>query len=159
MEPLMRILWRATLALVLGAVATAGAAQPYPGKPLRLVIPQAPGGGSDTVGRFIAQKLGESLGQQVVPENRPGAAGMLGAEIVKQSSPDGYTLLLGAIDTITAPLVSRKPPVDGVKDFAPVTVLTQTPNVILVGPEFQGRTLQDLVAAAKANPGRIDYAS
>ena len=149
----------AAIALSLTATAPMVSAQAYPNKPLRLVIPQAPGGGSDTVGRFIAQKLGEGLGQQVVPENKPGAAGMLGAEIVKQSPPDGYTLLLGAIDTITAPLVSRKAPIDGVKDFTPVTVLTQTPNVILVGPQFEGKTLKDLVAAAKASPGRIDYAS
>jgi tripartite-type tricarboxylate transporter receptor subunit TctC len=151
--------WRLALALVLSSATALASAQSYPAKPIRLVIPQAPGGGSDTIGRYIADKLGDSLGQPVVPENKPGAAGMLGAEIVKQSPADGYTLLLGAIDTITAPLVSRKPPIDGAKDFVPVTVLTVTPNVILVGQGFEGRTLKDLVAAAKANPGRIDYAS
>ncbi len=150
---------RMALALALSAATSLAAAQPYPAKPIRLVIPQAPGGGSDTIARYIAQKLGDSLGQPVVPENKPGAAGMLGAEMVKQSPADGYTLLLGAIDTITAPLVSRKPPIDGARDFVPVTVLTSTPNVILVGPAFEGKTLQDLVAAAKAHPGTIDYAS
>ena len=108
-------------AACLFATATAALAQAYPNKPIRLVIPQAPGGGSDTLGRFMAQKLGDALGQQVVADNKPGAAGMLGAELVKQAPADGYTLLLSAIDTITAPLVSKRAPFDGVKDFTPVT--------------------------------------
>src|SRR5215207_573174 len=100
------------------------AAEPaYPQRALRLIVPQATGGGSDTIARFMAQKLSENLGQQIVVDNRPGAAGMLGAELVKQATPDGYTLLLCAIDTITAPLVSRRAPFDGVKDFTPVTQL------------------------------------
>ena len=155
----MKSFWQTAIALALSAVTTLALAQAYPTKPIRLVIPQAPGGGSDTVGRYIADKLSDALGQPVVPENKPGAAGMLGASIVKQSPADGYTLLLGAIDTITAPIVSRKPPIDGVKDFVPVTVLTVTPNVILVGAGYEGKTINDLVAAAKANPGKIDYAS
>jgi tripartite-type tricarboxylate transporter receptor subunit TctC len=134
-------------------------AQPYPAKPIRLVIPQAPGGGSDTLGRFMAQKLSEALGQQVVAENKPGAAGMLGAELVKQAPPDGYTLLLSAIDTITAPLVSRKPPFDGVKDFTPVTQLAQSPNVWLVSNAFEAKTMKELIERARAQPGKIDYAS
>jgi tripartite-type tricarboxylate transporter receptor subunit TctC len=145
--------------MVVAGIATLAGAQQYPDKRIRLVIPQAPGGGSDTIGRYVAQKLSESIGQPVVAENKPGAAGMLGAEIVKLSPPDGYTLLLGAIDTITAPMVSAKAPIDGVKDFVPVTQLAQTPNVILVGPGFDGKSLRELVAAAKANPGKIDYAS
>ena len=154
------VLFHASLALALlaGPVGLASA-QTYPNKPIRLVIPQAPGGGSDTIGRFIAQKLGDSLGQPVVVDNKPGAAGMLGAELVKQAPADGYTLLLGAIDTITAPLVSRRAPFDGVKDFAPVTQLAQSPNVWLSGPGFDGKTLQELVAKAKANPNKLDYAS
>ncbi len=145
-----------TLVLGFGSLAWA---QTYPNKPIRLVVPQAPGGGSDTIGRFIAQKLGDSLGQQVVVDNKPGAAGMLGAEIVKQSPADGYTLLLSAIDTITAPLVSRHPPFDGVKDFAPVTQLAQSHNVWLVGPSFDGSTMKELVSKAKSNPNKIDFAS
>lgn len=148
----------AAAALLLGSASLAQS-QDYPSKPVRLIIPQAPGGGSDTIGRYIAQKLGDRLGQPVVTENRAGAAGMLGAGIVKNAPADGYTLLLGAIDTIIAPLVSRNPPIDGVKDFAPVTQLAQSHNVWLVGPGFQGETLKDLVAAAKESPGKIDYAS
>jgi tripartite-type tricarboxylate transporter receptor subunit TctC len=147
-------------ALGAGAVTGAFAAQAaYPERPIRLIIPQATGGGSDTIGRYITQKLGDALGQQFVVDNRPGAAGMLGAEIVKQATPDGYTMLLCAIDTITAPIVSRRAPFDAIRDFAPVTQLTQSPNVWLVTLSFAGQTMKDLVDIAKAKPRQIDYAS
>ena len=145
------------------AAATNGgalAAQPaYPERPIRLIIPQATGGGSDTIGRYITQKLGDSLGQQFVVDNRPGAAGMLGADIVRQATPDGYTMLLCAIDTITAPIVSRRAPFDAIRDFAPVTQLTLSPNVWLASVSFAGQTMKDLVEVAKAKPKQIDYAS
>ncbi len=131
----------------------------YPTRPIRLLIPQATGGGSDTIGRYMAQRLGEALGQNFVVDNRPGAAGMLGAEMVKQATPDGYTLLLCAIDTITAPIVARHKTLDGVRDFAPITQLTQSPNIWLVGLSFPAETMKEFVAAAKAKPGQIDYAS
>lgn len=146
-------------ASVLGAVPWAARAQAYPSKPIRLVVPQAAGGGSDTIARYVAERLATALGQQIVVDNKPGAAGMLGADMVRTSAPDGYTMLLGAIDTITAPMVSRRKPFDGVADFAPITQLTASHNVIVVGPSFTGKTLADLVAQARANPGRIDYAS
>lgn len=144
--------------LLLGSASLAEG-QAYPSRPITLIIPQAPGGGSDTIGRYIAEKLKDRLGQPVVSENRPGAAGMLGAAAVKRAPADGYTLLLGAIDTIITPLVSKNPPIDGLKDFAPVTQLATSHNVWVVGPSFKGQSLKDLVAAAKANPGEIDYAS
>lgn len=134
-------------------------AQNFPSKSMRLVVPQAAGGGSDTIARYVAEKLSLALGQQVVVDNKPGAAGMLGAEIVKSAAPDGYTMLLGAIDTITAPMVSKRRPFDGVSDFSSITQLTASHNVLVVGPSFTGKTLVDLVNQAKANPGRIDYAS
>ena len=134
-------------------------AQNFPSKAIRLVVPQAAGGGSDTIARYVADKLSAALGQQVVVDNKPGAAGMLGAEMVKTAAPDGYTMLLGAIDTITAPLVSKRRPFDGVSDFATITQLTASHNVLVVGPSFTGKTLADLVAQARANPGRMDYAS
>jgi tripartite-type tricarboxylate transporter receptor subunit TctC len=144
--------------LLLGSVGFAQG-QAYPSRPITLIIPQAPGGGSDTIGRYVAEKLKDRLGQPIVVENRAGAAGMLGAAVVKRAPADGYTMLLGAIDTIVTPLVSRNPPIDGVKDFAPITQLATSQNVWLVGPGFKGDSLKDLVAAAKANPGKIDYAS
>jgi tripartite-type tricarboxylate transporter receptor subunit TctC len=147
-----------TVALLLATV-PAVLAQAYPNKPIRLIIPQAPGGGSDTLGRFMAQKLSDALGQQVVADNKPGAAGMLGAELVKQAPADGYTLLLSAIDTITAPLVSKRAPFDGVKDFTPVTQLAQSPNVWLVSNGFEAKTMKELIERARAQPGKIDYAS
>ncbi|MDP2238626.1 MAG: tripartite tricarboxylate transporter substrate binding protein [Burkholderiales bacterium] len=131
----------------------------YPNRPIRLIIPQATGGGSDTIGRYMAQRLGEALGQNFVVDNRPGAAGMLGAEMVKQATPDGYTLLLCAIDTITAPIVAQHKTLDGVRDFAPITQLAQSPNIWLVGLSFPAKTMKEFVAAAKARPGQIDYAS
>lgn len=162
--PSVRKFFKTIVAVVL-LLSSAGLAQAqnqgetYPSRAITLVIPQAPGGGSDTIGRYIAERLKERLGQPIVSENRPGAAGMLGAAAVKRAPADGYTMLLGAIDTIITPLVSKDPPIDGVKDFAPVTQLAQSQNVWLVGPGFKGETLKDLVAAAKAEPGKIDYAS
>ena len=135
------------------------AAETYPQRPVRLIIPQATGGGSDTIGRFVMQRLSDNLGQPFVVDNRPGAAGMLGAELVKQATPDGYTLLLCAIDTITAPIVSRRAPFDAIRDFTPITQLTQSPNVWLVNPSFSANSMKDLVALAKAKPNQIDYAS
>jgi tripartite-type tricarboxylate transporter receptor subunit TctC len=149
--------------LLAGLAALAGsapAAEPaYPERPIRLIIPQATGGGSDTIGRFMAQKLGEALGQQFVVDNRPGAAGMLGADLVKQANPDGYTLLLGAIDTITAPIVAQRPSLDALRDFTPVTQLTQSPNVWLVNLSFPAQTMKEFVEIARAKPRQIDYAS
>src|SRR5688572_14222408 len=150
----------AALAALFAAVAGAGAAEPpYPQRPVRLIIPQATGGGSDTIGRFVTQRLSENLGQPFVVDNRPGAAGMLGAELVKQATPDGYTVLLCAIDTITAPIVSRRAPFDAIRDFSPVTQLTQSPNVWLTNLSFPAQSMKELMELAKAKPGQIDYAS
>jgi tripartite-type tricarboxylate transporter receptor subunit TctC len=151
---------RASLAGLAALAGSAPAAEPaYPERPIRLIIPQATGGGSDTIGRFMAQKLGEALGQQFVVDNRPGAAGMLGADLVKQANADGYTLLLGAIDTITAPIVAQRPSLDALRDFTPVTQLTQSPNVWLVNLSFPAQTMKEFVEIARAKPRQIDYAS
>jgi tripartite-type tricarboxylate transporter receptor subunit TctC len=154
-----KLLLGSSAASLLAAAHWPAWAQSYPAKPIRMVVPQAAGGGSDTIARYVAERLSVALGQQIVVDNKPGAAGMLGAELVKASQPDGYTMLLGAIDTITAPILSRRKPFDGVADFAPITQLTASHNVIVVGPSFAGKTLSDLVIQARANPGRIDYAS
>ena len=146
-------------ALAFAVFAAAAGEAPYPARPIRLIVPQATGGGSDTIARFMTQKLSENLNQQFVVDNRPGAAGMLGAELVKQATPDGYTMLLCAIDTITAPIVSRRAPFDGVKDFAPITQLTVSPNIWLVNPSFPAQSMKELVDIARGKPQKIDYAS
>ena len=158
MQSVHSLLMCAALLTLLGS--SVGAAEPpYPQRPIRLIIPQATGGGSDTIGRFVTQRLSENLGQPFVVDNRPGAAGMLGAELVKQATPDGYTILLCAIDTITAPIVSRRAPFDAIRDFSPITQLTQSPNVWLVNLSFPAHSMKDLIELAKAKPNQIDYAS
>lgn len=152
--------WLSCCAGALLLMANAYAAEDaYPNRPIRLIIPQATGGGSDTIGRYMAQRLGDAFNQNFVVDNRPGAAGMLGADMVKQANADGYTMLLCAIDTITAPIVLQHKTLDGVRDFAPVTQLTQSPNIWLVGLAFPSKTMKEFVATAKAKPGQIDYAS
>jgi len=157
-NPVFRCVALATVFLA-ATTATVAQAQTYPEKPIQLIVPQAAGGGSDTIGRFIADKLGASLGQAVVVENRPGAAGVLGAELVKRAPADGYTLLLGAIDTITAPMVNSAVTLDAIKDFEPVTQLAKSPNVWVLSPSFEGKNMADLVRLAKAKPMGIDFAS
>ncbi len=143
-----------------GATSTpALAAETFPDKPLLMIIPQGAGGGSDTLGRFVAERLGNVLGEPIVVENRPGAAGVLGADIVKRADPDGYTLLLGAIDTITAPLVNPAATLNAVEDFEAVSQLAQSPNVWVLSPSFEGKSMTDLVRIAKERPNEIDFAS
>jgi tripartite-type tricarboxylate transporter receptor subunit TctC len=149
----------AAVFLASASTVTLAQAQTYPERPIQLIVPQAAGGGSDTIGRFIADKLSARLGQTVVVENRPGAAGVLGADLVKRAPADGYTLLLGAIDTITAPMVNPAVTLDAMKDFEPVTQLAKSPNVWVLSPSFEGKTMADLVRLAKGKPLSIDFAS
>src|SRR5437660_7786115 len=134
-------------------------AQAWPAKPLRLVTPFPPGGSADVIARLIGQSLAESLGQPVVIDNRPGAGGVLGNEYVARQAPDGYTLLLitGAYPVQAAMLKSL--PFDPLRDIAMVSVLTSYPFVISVRPDSRFRTLGDLIAEAKANPGKLNYPS
>ena len=131
----------------------------YPERPIRFIIPQSPGGASDTVGRVVARGLSDRLGQQVVVDNRPGATGNIGHEIVKHATPDGYTLLLTAPNLVTSPSLFAKLPFDPMRDFAPITQMTLSPNVWLVHPSFGAGTMAELVAIARSKPGAIDYAS
>ena len=131
----------------------------YPQRPIRFVIPQSPGGASDTVGRVVAQRLSENFGQQFVIDNRPGATGNVGAELVKNAPADGYTMLLTAANLVTSPGLYQRVPFDPVKDFAPVSQLAQSPNAFIVHPSFAARTLKELIDIAKAKPGQIDFSS
>jgi len=129
-----------------------GAAGPYP---VRVIVPYSPGGSSDAVARIVAQKLGEMLGQQFVIDNRPGASGSLGREIVAKASPDGYTLLIGDSPHIINVHVLRHVPYDPIKDFTPISLLATAPQVLVINPTSPAQTLSDFIAAARAQGDRI----
>jgi tripartite-type tricarboxylate transporter receptor subunit TctC len=144
----------------LGAAAAQRAADGYPTRPLRLVVPFAPGGSSDTIVRVIGPRLGEQIGQQVVLDNRSGGNGAIGTQIVAHAAPDGYTIGLAYIATMaTNPAISGDVGYDPVKDFAAITQLTSSANVVAVHPSLGISSVKALVAIAKAKPGEINYAS
>ena len=134
-------------------------AQTYPDRPVRLVVGFPPGGSSDTVARVVAQSLSPLLGQPVVVENKPGAGGIIGSDQVAKAAPDGYTLLLATAGHSTAAAMMQKLPFDAVKDFAWITTVTTYPFAIATAADSQIRSLPDLIAKAKAAPGRITYSS
>jgi tripartite-type tricarboxylate transporter receptor subunit TctC len=140
--------------------AAKAASQDYPTKPVRLIVPFPPGGGVDSVARILGQRLSETLGQNVVLDNRGGSGGTIAAEIAAKSAPDGYTLFFGgsASHGIT-PHLYRKLPYDPVKDFAPVILVGSTPYILVVHPSVAATTVKELIALAKANPGKLNYAS
>ena len=146
----------------LGCALAAGTAlaQPYPSKPIRLVLPYPPGGGSDTIARPLAQKLSESFGQQVIVDNRGGAGGNVGMELAARAAPDGYTILL-ALTAQLAVNVSlyKKLPYDPVRDYAPVTLLGSGVYLLVVHPSLPAKTVKELISLARARPGQIAYAS
>jgi tripartite-type tricarboxylate transporter receptor subunit TctC len=148
----------AALALAAVTLPLAANAQPYPSKPVRLIVPFAPGGGSDFIARLVAQKLGERLGQPVVIENKPGAGGNVGAELAVKSPPDGYTLLLcPASYTVNANLY--KLTFDPINDITPIVQLSRGPYLIAVHPSVPANNLRELAAIAKADPNKLSYAS
>ena len=145
----------------IGVAAPAAAQAPaYPTKPVRLVVPFPPGGATDIIARAVAQKLGETLGQSIVVDNRPGAGGNVGTELVAKAAPDGYTLEMGTVGThaINASLYAKMP-YDNVKDFAPIILVAGVPNVLEVTPSLPVNSVQELIAYAKANPGKLNFAS
>ena len=151
---------RAAVVILGMAAAAVACAQNYPVKPIRLVSPYPPGGANDILARIVGQKLGESLGQQIVIENRGGATGNIGAEYVTKAAPDGYTILMGQASNLTINVsLMSKMPYDPVRDLAPVTLVATTPNLLVVHPSLPVRTVKDLVALAKAKPGSVNYAS
>lgn len=151
-------LWAALM--LTGATAGPISAQPYPSKPIRMIVPFPSGGGSDTVGRIVGQKLGERLGQQMVVENRTGAGGSIGADVVAKAAPDGYTMLLGSTSDMTQyPAVNPKVPYSTARDFAPVALLGTVPLVLVVHPSLPVKTVKEFIALAKARPGEINYGS
>ena len=148
------------IAAVLLAFAGAAAAQPYPSKPIRLMVPFPPGGSTDIVARIVAQKLGTQLGQSLVIENRGGAGGTLGTAVVAKAPADGYHLVVGTTSThVVAPAVYQKLEYDPVKDFAPISLIGTTPYLLVVNPNVPAKSVKELVALMKAQPGKMNYAS
>lgn len=152
--------WRLAAAIVFAALLLTGAAwAQYPARPVRLIVPFPPGGGTDTMARTIGPKLGEALGQQVVPENRGGAGANIGAEIAAKSAPDGYTLMLATITNAIGATLYRKLNYDLVRDFAPITQLATTPHILVVHPSVPVKSVRELIALARARPGELAYSS
>jgi tripartite-type tricarboxylate transporter receptor subunit TctC len=151
------------LVLALTAVTLLGRdawSQTYPSRPIRFVVPFSAGGGADIFARLIGRKLGENMGQTFVADNRAGASGIIGCEIVARATPDGYTLLMGTTGTHTTnPAVFSKLPYDPLKDFAPVSLVAESPFVLLVHPSLPVKSVQELIAFAKARPGQLTYGS
>lgn len=140
--------------------ASAVSAQSFPAKPIKLVVPFAPGGSTDLVARMLAERMGPLLGQSVTVDNRGGAGGTLGADLVAKATPDGYTLLMGTVSTHGAsPAIYRKIPYDPVKDFQPITNVMSVPSVFVVNPKMPAKSMRDFIAMAKAAPGRHTFAS
>lgn len=151
--------WFATIATVLLLTAVPTIAQTYPDKPIRMVLPFPPGGGTDSLARVILPRMSQALGQPIVIDNRPGAGGIVAAEIVAKSAPDGYTLFMGSSTGITAAPSLYKLAYDPIKDFAPITQFATASFVLAVHPSVPATNVSQLVALAKAKPGSLNYAS
>ena len=152
---------RPELAMLCAALFVAPAiAQQYPQKPVRIVVGVPPGGATDIVARLVGQKMGEQMGQAVVIDNRGGAGGNIGAELVAKAAPDGYTLFLATIGTMTInPWLYKNMPFDTLRDFAAISQLTSMPQVLVVHPSVPAKSVKDLIAYAKSNPGKLNFAS
>jgi tripartite-type tricarboxylate transporter receptor subunit TctC len=146
-------------AVALTAICGAAAAQTYPAKAVRIVVGYPPGGPTDLLARIVAQKLTESWGQQVLVDNRPGASGMIGAELTVRAAPDGYTLLMVPVTYAVTPSLFPKMTYDAAKDLAPVAQVAAAPFMLVVHPTLPVKTVKDLIALARSRPGQINYAS
>ena len=141
------------------AITQAAAAESYPSRPIRFIVPFPPGGGNDIVGRIVATKLAEGLGQQVVVDNRGGAGGTLGTELAAKAPRDGYTLLVNNISLAVNHSLVRKLPYDTLKDLAPVSLIGRQANVVVVHPDFAAKSVRELLSLARAKPGELNYGS
>ena len=139
--------------------ATLAHAQNYPARPIRLVVPAPPGGGTDILGRIVAQKLSDTLRQQVIIDNRAGASGMIGSEIVARAGADGHTLLICFTTHVTNPSLFAKMPYDTVRDFAPVAMVGVIPSVLVLHPSIPSQSVKEFIAYAKERPGKLNYGS
>ena len=151
---LIRALFAATLSLLAGTAP----ADTYPSRAIRMIIPFPPGGTLDTVARLLAQKLSEQMGQQIVVDNRAGGNGLIGADAVSKSPPDGYTLLFTASTFTISPMTMKSPPFDVVKDFSPISLVAKAPLAVAIGNQVPAKDVNSLLAYAKANPGKLSFA-
>ena len=151
--------WKCVAGLALSLSLPAAHAQTYPSKPVRLMVPYAPGGGTDILARLFAQKLTEAWGQSVVVENRPGADGVIGSEVIMGAPPDGHHLMLVVAAHVINPFVKTKVPFDVIRDFAPVTLVAASPWVVVVNPSVPANSIRELIALAKAQPGKLSFGS
>ena len=155
----MKPLLHAFAALLLVSHSLLAPGQDYPNRPIRLVVPQPPGGPTDIVARIVAQRLAERLGQQVLIDNRAGAGSNIGTEIVAKAPRDGYTLVMATVQHIVNPFLFAGLPFDSVRDFAPISLISKAHIVLIVNPETPVKNLQELIAAAKAKPGQMSWGS
>ena len=154
----MKAIFRVFACVAALVLASASEAQTWPARPVRMIVPFAPGGPTDVMARVLSQKLSEALGHQFVVENRAGAGGNIGMTLVAKAAPDGYTVLVASSSYVVNPSLYANAGYDPYKDFAPVTVAAASPNVLVVHPSVPARTVQELVALVKANPGKHNYA-
>jgi tripartite-type tricarboxylate transporter receptor subunit TctC len=152
-------MWLLLAAVSFALIAATSFAQTYPTKTVRIIVPSQAGGGSDTTMRLVAPKLGEYLSQQIVVDDRPGASGNLGAEVVARAAPDGYTLVSLFASHTSNVAVMKNVPFDMVRDFAPISLMVKLPNVIVSHPSLPAKTVKDLIALGKARPGRLQCAT
>jgi tripartite-type tricarboxylate transporter receptor subunit TctC len=149
---------RSASALLLSIAATLALAQTdYPSRPVRIIVPSPPSGGTDIVARVLAQHFSQAFGQQFFVENKPGAGNMIGIEAAARAAPDGYTLLVSASTIALNSVLYKKVPYDPVRDFAPITLAATAPNILVVNPKLPIKSVADLIAAAKAKPGALSY--
>jgi tripartite-type tricarboxylate transporter receptor subunit TctC len=149
----------ATFVALLLAAPGLVAAQAYPSKPLRIIIPFPPGGATDIGGRYIAQKLGEAFGQQALPDNRPGANGTIGLELAAKAPPDGHTLVIGQTGNLAISVNLTKVNYDPARDFAPISLIIASPHALAVHPSLPARSLKEVISLARSKPGQLNYAS
>lgn len=150
---------RLVCAILLAAASTAAVAQSYPAGPIRVVVPFPAGGGVDSMARIFGQQLSTAIGKPVVIENRAGANGMIGSELVAKSAKDGYTLLLNGANFVTTPSLYKNVTYDPIRDFEPVSLLAHAPNILVVHPSLPAKNVRELIALSKARPGQVNYAS
>lgn len=157
---MVRKMQTAVVSLLLFVVSGLAFAQaPYPAKPIRIISPFPPGGSVDLVARMVANDLAKPLGQQIVVDNRSGASGNIGMELAKNAPPDGYTLVLNTLPFVTNQFLYSKVPYDAIADFTPISLISSSPNLLTVHPSLPVKSVKDLIALAKSQPGKLNYAS